>query len=75
MIPDECMQVYLSLLLLNHFHLIEFLVMLRNFAAVTSELRGRWLSNKRSREEINVARWDQLKNLLQSNKQKVAILY
>uniref|UniRef100_M1AWQ1 DNA primase n=1 Tax=Solanum tuberosum TaxID=4113 RepID=M1AWQ1_SOLTU len=38
--------------------------------AVTSELRGRWLSNKRSREEINVARWDQLKNLLQSNKQK-----
>ncbi|KAK4728865.1 hypothetical protein R3W88_021853 [Solanum pinnatisectum] len=38
--------------------------------SVTSELRGRWLSNKRSREEINVARWDQLKNLLQSSKQK-----
>lgn len=38
--------------------------------SVTSELRGRWLSNKRSREDINVARWDQLKHLLQSSKHK-----
>ncbi|XP_059276334.1 uncharacterized protein LOC132030639 [Lycium ferocissimum] len=38
--------------------------------SVTSELRGKWLSNKRSKEEINVARWDQLKHLLQSGKQK-----
>ncbi|GAB2235461.1 hypothetical protein Droror1_Dr00025886 [Drosera rotundifolia] len=41
--------------------------------SVTSELRGRWLDNKRSstnKDDISVARWDQLKHILQSSKQK-----
>lgn len=40
------------------------------YAAVTSELRGKWASNKRSRD-VNVIRWEQLKHLLQSGKHKV----
>ncbi|GAB2296312.1 hypothetical protein Dimus_030437 [Dionaea muscipula] len=40
---------------------------------VTSELRGRWLENKgysANKEDVNVARWEQLKHILQSSKQK-----
>ncbi|KAK1400626.1 DNA primase [Heracleum sosnowskyi] len=40
---------------------------------ITSELRGKWQDNRRSsmaKEDINVFRWDQLKHLLQSGKQK-----
>nr|XP_009759536.1 PREDICTED: DNA primase small subunit isoform X1 [Nicotiana sylvestris]XP_009759537.1 PREDICTED: DNA primase small subunit isoform X1 [Nicotiana sylvestris] len=36
--------------------------------SITSELRGKWLSNKRSKEDINVVRWEQLKHLLSSKK-------
>ncbi|KAF7811306.1 DNA primase small subunit [Senna tora] len=42
-------------------------------AAITSELRGRWQENRRSssvKEDINVVRWEQLKQLLQSGKHK-----
>ncbi|XP_050377536.1 uncharacterized protein LOC126794798 [Argentina anserina] len=42
--------------------------------SVTSELRGKWQDNKRTsnaKEDINVARWEQLKHLLQSGKQKM----
>lgn len=42
-------------------------------ASVASELRGRWQENKRSsmsKDDINVARWEQLKHILQSGKQK-----
>ncbi|KAL0445528.1 UNVERIFIED_CONTAM: Abscisic acid receptor PYL8 [Sesamum latifolium] len=39
--------------------------------SITSDLRGKWLDNKRSRDNINVVRWGQLKHLLQSGKQKV----
>ncbi|XP_011101033.1 DNA primase small subunit [Sesamum indicum] len=39
--------------------------------SISSELRGKWLDNKRSRDDINVVRWGQLKHLLQSGKQKV----
>ncbi|KAJ8752310.1 hypothetical protein K2173_003946 [Erythroxylum novogranatense] len=41
--------------------------------SVTSELRGKWHSNKRSsnlKEDINCVRWEQLKHSLQSGKQK-----
>ncbi|KAM7256594.1 hypothetical protein ACFE04_012335 [Oxalis oulophora] len=41
--------------------------------AVASELRGKWQDNRRSshsKDDINVVRWNQLKNLLQSGKQK-----
>ncbi|KAF9613608.1 hypothetical protein IFM89_009434, partial [Coptis chinensis] len=41
--------------------------------AVTAELRGKWLENRRSsisREDINVSRWQQLKHSLQSGKTK-----
>ncbi|GMN31607.1 hypothetical protein TIFTF001_003326 [Ficus carica] len=41
--------------------------------SVTSELRGKWQENRRSttsKEDINVIRWEQLKSLLQSGKQK-----
>lgn len=42
------------------------------FAAITSELRGKWEDNKRSsREDIDVVRWGQLKRGLQPGKQKV----
>ncbi|PRQ34427.1 putative DNA primase, small subunit [Rosa chinensis] len=43
-------------------------------AAVTSELRGKWQDNRRTsnaKEDINIARWEQLKHLLQSGKQKM----
>lgn len=42
--------------------------------SVTSELRGKWQENRRSsnsKEDINFFRWEQLKNTLQSGKQKV----
>ncbi|KAK8599135.1 hypothetical protein V6N13_077069 [Hibiscus sabdariffa] len=42
-------------------------------ASVASELRGRWQENKRasmSKDDINLVRWDQLKSVLQSGKQK-----
>ncbi|GAB4857547.1 hypothetical protein Ancab_015455 [Ancistrocladus abbreviatus] len=42
-------------------------------AAITSELRGRWQENRRSsvsKEDINVVRWEQLKHVLQSGKNK-----
>lgn len=45
-----------------------------NFAAITSELRGKWQENRRSsisKEDINAIRWEQLKHMLQSGKQKV----
>lgn len=41
--------------------------------SVTSELRGRWQENRRSsnsKEDINTLRWEQLKQVLQSAKQK-----
>ncbi|PON45231.1 DNA primase, small subunit/archaeal [Parasponia andersonii] len=41
--------------------------------SVTSELRGKWQENRRSsisKDDINVARWEQLKHLLQSGKHK-----
>ncbi|XP_024021635.1 DNA primase small subunit [Morus notabilis] len=40
--------------------------------SVKSELRGKWQENRRStsKEDINVIRWEQLKILLQSGKQK-----
>ncbi|XVE64703.1 hypothetical protein DITRI_Ditri07aG0122500 [Diplodiscus trichospermus] len=44
------------------------------FAAVASELRGRWQENQQhsmSKEDINIVRWQQLKYILQSGKQKV----
>ncbi|XP_011028010.1 PREDICTED: DNA primase small subunit [Populus euphratica] len=36
----------------------------------TSELRGKWQTKKGSKEDINVVRWEQLKNTLQSGKYK-----
>lgn len=44
------------------------------FVAVTSEIRGKWESSKRSsisKEDINVVRWEQLKHTLQSGQKKV----
>lgn len=44
------------------------------FAAVASELRSRWQENRRasmSKDDINIVRWEQLKSILQSGKQKV----
>ncbi|CAI9289002.1 unnamed protein product [Lactuca saligna] len=40
--------------------------------SITSELRGKWQDNRRSssRKDVNVVRWEQLKQLLQSGKQK-----
>ncbi|CAA0810568.1 Unknown protein [Striga hermonthica] len=38
---------------------------------ITSELRGKWQDNKRSRDDVNVVRWGHIKHLLQSGKQKV----
>ncbi|KAK6935505.1 DNA primase, small subunit [Dillenia turbinata] len=41
--------------------------------SVASELRGKWQDKKRSsnsKEDINIHRWEQLKNLLQSGKHK-----
>ncbi|KAL3498981.1 hypothetical protein ACH5RR_041713 [Cinchona calisaya] len=39
--------------------------------SVTSELRGKWGDNRRSKEDINIVRWQQLKHILQSGKQKL----
>ncbi|XP_073313812.1 uncharacterized protein [Primulina huaijiensis] len=39
--------------------------------SITSELRGKWQDNKRSRDDVNIARWGHLKHLLQSGKQKL----
>ncbi|KAL5747663.1 hypothetical protein ACOSP7_024676 [Xanthoceras sorbifolium] len=40
--------------------------------SVTSELRGKWQGrSSNSKEDINVCRWEQLKHMLQSGKQKV----
>ncbi|KAL6177396.1 hypothetical protein ACLB2K_048922 [Fragaria x ananassa] len=39
--------------------------------SVTSELRGKWQRTSNAKEDINVARWEQLKHLLQSGKQKM----
>lgn len=47
-------------------------------SGITSELRGKWQDNRRSsmaKEDINVFRWDQLKHLLQSGKQKVLLSF
>jgi DNA primase small subunit len=44
------------------------------FAAITSELRGKWQENKRSsisKGDTNVVRWEQLKHILQSGRHKV----
>ncbi|CAL5430011.1 unnamed protein product [Camellia sinensis] len=41
--------------------------------SITSELRGKWQESRRSsisKEDINVVRWGQLKQMLQSGKQK-----
>ncbi|KAJ9706159.1 hypothetical protein PVL29_001627 [Vitis rotundifolia] len=41
--------------------------------SITSELRGKWQENRRSsisKEDINAIRWEQLKHMLQSGKQK-----
>lgn len=38
--------------------------------SATSELRGKWQTKKGSKEDINVVRWEQLKNTLQSGKYK-----
>ncbi|KAH9606019.1 hypothetical protein KSS87_021036 [Heliosperma pusillum] len=41
--------------------------------SITSELRGKWQDSRRSsmsKEDVNVVRWGQLKQLLQSGKQK-----
>lgn len=40
--------------------------------SITSELRGKWQDNRRSSsgKDVNVVRWEQLKQLLQSGKQK-----
>ncbi|MFQ6637936.1 hypothetical protein Gotur_014197, partial [Gossypium turneri] len=43
-------------------------------ASVASELRRRWQENKRasmSKDDINIVRWEQLKSILQSGKQKM----
>ncbi|BFG31929.1 hypothetical protein CerSpe_182040 [Prunus speciosa] len=42
--------------------------------SITSELRGKWQEKRRtanSKDDINVVRWEQLKNMLQSGKHKV----
>ncbi|GAV65780.1 DNA_primase_S domain-containing protein, partial [Cephalotus follicularis] len=40
--------------------------------SITSELRGKWQENRRiSKDDINIVRWDQLKKILQSGRQKV----
>ncbi|KAL7165531.1 hypothetical protein ACSBR2_041252 [Camellia fascicularis] len=44
-----------------------------SLTAITSELRGKWQESRRSsisKEDINVFRWGQLKQMLQSGKQK-----
>lgn len=45
--------------------------------AVTSQLRGKWQEKQRlsASKDINVVRWEQLKQLLQSGKHKVCIIF
>ncbi|KAJ6388934.1 hypothetical protein OIU77_027310 [Salix suchowensis] len=38
--------------------------------SATSDLRGKWQTKRGSKEDINVVRWEQLKNTLQSGKYK-----
>ncbi|XP_044485446.1 DNA primase small subunit [Mangifera indica] len=38
--------------------------------SVASELRGKWEENRRLSNDINVSRWEQLKHMLQSGKNK-----
>lgn len=81
MIPDECKQIdFIHITLFpffpNCFCNLSSVVNNRNVmvSAIPSELRGKWQDNKRSsmaKEDINIFRWEQLKNLLQSGKQKV----
>lgn len=71
MIPDECkldcFVIDISPLWWNNLYTSSLITP----AAIASELRGKWQDKKRSREDINVSRWGQLKHLLQSGKQKV----
>lgn len=39
---------------------------------IASELRSRWQENRRVKDDINVYRWKQLKDLLQAGKQKAS---
>ncbi|KAF9685633.1 hypothetical protein SADUNF_Sadunf03G0074800 [Salix dunnii] len=39
-------------------------------SSATSDLRGKWQTKRGSKEDINVVRWEQLKNTLQSGKYK-----
>lgn len=46
------------------------------FVDVASELHDKWQGNRRSsisKEDVNAARWEQLKMTLQSGKQKVNV--
>lgn len=52
-------------------HFLKTGALLLMFAAVASELRGKWEENRRSSSDINVSRWEQLKHMLQSGKNKV----
>lgn len=76
MIHDECMQSIVHFYMESYFpcNKLSDCDLQVIFAAVTSELRGKWQENRRSttsKEDINVIRWEQLKSLLQSGKQKV----
>jgi DNA primase small subunit len=47
-----------------------------SFLDVASELHDRWQGNRRSsisKEDVNTARWEQLKTTLQSGKHKVSV--
>ncbi|KAJ6415436.1 hypothetical protein OIU84_004267 [Salix udensis] len=43
--------------------------------SATSDLRGKWQTKRGSKEDINVVRWEQLKNTLQSGKYKVKLVF
>lgn len=82
MIPEECMMstwdyiwllcfLWIVIMVTNAFPWVpELFVKYWTFAAITSELRGRW-ADSRSSKDVNVVRWEQLKHQLQSGKQKV----
>lgn len=72
--------MYIILFLFSWYGPYQFILLLIlcctcfTFAAIASELRGRWQDNRRSssaKEDINVVRWEQCKQLLQSGKHKV----
>lgn len=47
-----------------------------SLSAIASELLDKWQGNRRSsisKEDVNVVRWEQLKHVLQSGKQKVDV--